>query len=455
MWGLTPNQKCNYSVHSPTVVSVKLKIAAITPSLRQLFEGPLFMHAVVLGAGIMGATSAWYLLEAGHEVTVIERQPAAALETSFANGGQRSVGHVEPWASWATLPQAVLWSLREDAPLLFRLRADPAQWRWGLQFLRECSAARYQHNLQQLLHLGLYSRGAMSELQSKTGIQNHSLERGTLNIYNTPAAWARGCAAAEKISALGYPRFKTDVNAALALEPAMHASSKHWVGATYTPGDGSGDAHLFIDRLAKQCVARGARFLYNRSVQRLVASGGVLRSVVTDGESITADAVVVACGSFSTALLQPLGIRLPIYPVKGYSATVPIRNEKAVPTVSITDDAHKLVFTRLGDTFRVAGTAEFNGYDVSLNTRRCQALIARAQTLFPEAAHYDQPTFWAGLRPATPSNCPLIGRTRIPNLYLNTGHGTLGWTLGAGSGKALAEILGGATPAVDFNFLGL
>jgi len=163
----------------------------------------------------------------------------------------------------------------------------------------------------------------------------------------------------------------------------------------------------------------------------------------------------VACGSFSTALLQPLGIRLPIYPVKGYSATVPIHNERAVPTVSITDDAHKLVFTRLGDTLRIAGTAEFNGYDVSLNAKRCQALIARAQTLFPAAAHYDQPIFWAGLRPATPSNCPLIGRTRIHNLYLNTGHGTLGWTLGAGSGKALAEIVGGATPAVDFNFLGL
>lgn len=414
------------------------------------------MHVVVLGAGILGVSSAWYLREAGHQVTVIERQAEAALETSFANGSQLSAGHVEPWASPETFPQLLKWGFREDAPLLFRLRADPQQWLWALRFLRECWPGRSHRNLIQLLNLGLYSRAAQHALRQETGIAYEALDRGILNLYPTHADWERGCRAAATITHHGYPRVRLSHDEALALEPALSASRSLWVGATYTPGDGSGDARLWTQALAARCTARGVTFLFNQTVQRLSTTGQRVTGVALSGQrgTLQADAVVVALGSYSAPLLRTLGLRIPVYPVKGYSATVPIVDPAATPTVSITDDAHKMVFTRLGNAFRIAGTAEFNGYDTTLTPSRCNALLARAKTLFPEAADYSQPTFWTGLRPATPSNCPLIGRTRISNLFLNTGHGTLGWTTGCGSGKALAEIVSGRTPEVDFSFSG-
>ncbi len=415
------------------------------------------MHVVVLGAGILGVNSAWYLRQAGHQVTVVERQAEAALETSFANGGQLSAGHVEPWASPETFPQLLKWGFREDSPLLFRLRADPQQWLWGLRFIRECWPQRSQRNLHQLLNLGLYSRTAQKALREETGIAYHALDKGILNLYPTHDDWARGCRAAASITGLGYPRIKMSRTEALRLEPALNASQVPWVGATYTPGDCSGDAKLWTQALAQLCRARGVEFKFNEEVQKLSADGHRVTGVRLSGQSgdLEADAVVVALGSYSTALLRPLGLRIPVYPVKGYSATVTITRPEAAPTVSITDDAHKMVFTRLGNQLRIAGTAEFNGFDTTLNPRRCDALLGRARALFPEASDYENPIFWTGLRPTTPSNCPLIGRTHLPNLFLNTGHGTLGWTTGCGSGKALAEIVSGRKPEVDFNFLGL
>jgi len=420
-------------------------------------EGSLFMHVVVLGAGILGVSSAWYLRQAGYQVTVIERQAEAALETSFANGGQLSVGHVEPWASPETFPQLLKWGFREDAPLLFRLRADPQQWLWALRFLRECWPQRSHRNLLQLLNLGLYSRAAQHALREQTGIAHQALDRGILNLYPTHADWQRGCRAAAIITRHGYARTRVSQAEALALEPALEASQSLWVGATYTPGDGSGDAKLWTQALANLCQARGVSFRFNETVERLATDGKRVTGIALAGQSalLEADTVVVALGSYSAPLLRPLGLNIPVYPVKGYSATVPILHPAATPSVSITDDAHKMVFTRLGDEFRIAGTAEFNGYDTGLSAARCDALLARAQTLFPEAADYRNPTFWTGLRPATPSNCPLIGRTRMANLFLNTGHGTLGWTTGCGSGKALAEIVSGQSPQVDFSFSGL
>ncbi len=415
------------------------------------------MHVVVLGAGILGVSSAWYLRQAGHQVTVIERQAETALETSFANGGQLSAGHVEPWASPETFPQLLKWGFREDSPLLFRLRADPQQWLWGLEFLRECWPQRSQRNLHQLLRLGLYSRTAQKALREETGITYQAIDRGILNLYATHDDWERGCRAAASITDLGYSRIKVSHTEALAIEPALNDSQALWVGATYTPGYGSGDAKLWTQALADLCRTCGVEFRFNQEVQRLSTEGHRVTGARLYGQisDLKADAFVVALGSYSTPLLRPLGLRIPVYPVKGYSATVAITHSEAAPAVSITDDAHKMVFTRLGDQFRIAGTAEFNGYDTTLNPRRCDALIARARTLFPDASDYESPTFWAALRPATPSNSPLIGRTHIPNLFLNTGHGTLGWTTGCGSGKALAEIISGRVPDVDFSFLGL
>ncbi len=414
------------------------------------------MHVVVLGAGILGVSSAWYLRQEGYQVTVVDRQPGPALETSYANGGQLSVGHVEPWASLETLPQLWRWGFREEAPVLFRPRLDWAQWSWGLRFFRECSPTRHHRNLQALLNLGRYSRSTQQALRRDTGIAFQAADHGILNLYASQADWERGARAAAEITRLGYPRHRLTWEQALALEPALEATQAHWSGATYTPGDGSGDAHLWTEALSLKCQENGVVFRFGQTAQGLEMQGGQVAGVCLkeDALPLAADAVVVALGSYSPLLLRPLGIRIPVYPVKGYSATVPLRQPGAAPSISITDDASKMVFTRLGDTLRIAGTAEFAGYDTSLNPVRCNALVSRARTLFPDAAHYDRPTFWSGLRPATPSNCPLIGRTRIPNLFLNTGHGTLGWTLGCGSGKALADLVSGRTPAVDFSFSG-
>lgn len=429
------------------------------------------MHVVVLGAGIIGVSSAWYLRQAGHQVTVLERQAGAALETSFANGGQLSTGHVEPWASPETFPQLLKWGFQEEAPVLFRPRLDPGQWCWSLGFLRECWPARSASNLARLLQLGLYSRSAHQALQRETGIAYHQVQRGILHLYHTDQDWQRGCRAAAAVARLGYVRQAWSKAQALAHEPALQASQDLWAGATFTPGDASGDAHLWTVALAQQCQALGVTFRYRQQVTAILRQGNQATGVVLQAlqeapqpgfgqgsvpppqpERLMADAVVVALGSYSPALLAPLGIRIPVYPVKGYSATLPILEPSLAPTCSITDDAHKIVLTRLGAHLRVAGTAEFNGFNTQLNERRCQALVTRTQRLFPGACDVAHPQFWTGLRPATPSNCPLIGATRVRGLFVNTGHGTLGWTLGTGSGKALAELVSGRQPQVDYPF---
>ncbi len=415
------------------------------------------MRVMVLGAGIIGVSSAWYLRQAGHEVTVIERQPDAALETTYANGGQLSTGHVEPWATPDTLPQILEWRHHESAPLLFRLQADPHQWTWGLRFLRECRSQRSTHNFHQLLTLGRYSREAFHALRAVLPLDYEGLDRGILHLYDTPESLHRGELAAARVQALGYPRYPVSVAEALQLEPALQAGRHHWHGATYTPQDSSGNARLWTQQLAQHCTRRGVEFRYHTEVQKLLTESRRISAVhvrtPTGTETLTADAVVICLGSYSAPLLRPLGINLPIYPVKGYSVTVPLRDPDHALEVSITDDAHKVVFTRLGAHLRIAGTAEFTGYDLSLNEVRLNALIQRAQALFPELAAYDQPEYWTGLRPATPSNCPIIGPTRWDNLFLNTGHGTLGWTLGCGSGKALALLVSGQHPELDYDFI--
>ncbi|MBK5913208.1 D-amino acid dehydrogenase [Rhodocyclus purpureus] len=406
------------------------------------------MKVLVLGAGVVGVTSAWYLAAAGHEVCVIDRQPAAGCETSFANGGQISVSHAEPWANPHAPLRALSWLGREDAPLLFRLRWDPALFAWSLRFLRECSPARTRANIRDIVELALYSRHCLQALRAATGIEYDHLERGILHIYTDPREFAGAVKAAAVMREFGCERNTIDADQCVAIEPTLAAIRPQLVGGDFTAADESGDAHRFTQRLAALCAERGVRFHYGVSIERLASAAGRVAGVVADGQLFTADAYVVALATETPLLLRPLGLRVPIYPGKGYSATIPLSEKSVAPTVSLTDDGHKLVFSRLGQRLRVAGTAEFNGYDRSLNAVRCQALMTRTRELFPDLDPAGEPEFWTGLRPVTPSNVPLVGRTALPNLYLNAGHGTLGWTMSCGSAAVLADIVSGRRPAL-------
>ncbi len=410
------------------------------------------MKIVVLGAGVVGVTSAWYLARDGHEVLVLDRQPAAGMETSFANGGQISVGHCEPWANPQAPLQVLKWLGREDAPLLFRWRADLQQWLWGLRFLRECLPARTACNTERILRLALFSRECLLALRAETGILYDQLARGILEIYEDEAEFVAAQKSAARVSALGYPREVKTAAQCAAIEPALAGSAARLRGGVYTPQDESGDAHRFTQSLATLAAARGVSFRYNQRVEGILAEGGTVRGArVRDAEgrveTVQGDAYVVALGSYSPLLLRPIGVGLPVYPTKGYSATIPISDPAAAPTVSLTDMSHKIVFSRLGNRLRVAGTAELNGYDQALNPVRCDALSRRAFALFPGVGERDRVEYWTGLRPATPSNVPNIGRSAYRNLYLNTGHGTLGWTLACGSAQTLADIVAGRSPA--------
>ena len=402
------------------------------------------MRVAVLGAGVVGVAGAWYLARAGHEVTLVDRQPEAGMETSFANGGQISAGHAEPWAKPSVLPKLLKWLGREDAPLLFRPRADLAQWMWGLRFMLECFPGRFERNKRQLAGLAAYSLQCLGELSAETGIQYHQLSRGIL----------RFCTEQSDFDALAAHGETKTAAECLAIEPALRDSGAPVVGGVYTPGDESGDAHEFTVQLARLAEARGVRFLRSTAVEGLEVAGGRVVAALAGGRRLEADAFVVSLGSYSPLLLAHLGISIPVYPLKGYSITIPLQAKAAAaaPCVSLTDEAHKLVISRLGDRLRCAGTAELTGYDTSINETRCAAILKRIEQLFPALAGAGEVKYWAGLRPATPNNVPVIGRTRYANLFLNTGHGTLGWTLAAGSGRALAELVSGRRPEVDFRF---
>lgn len=416
------------------------------------------MRVLVLGAGVVGTASAWYLAASGHEVVVVDRQPVAGNETSFANGGQISVSHAEPWANPHVLPQVIRWLGREDAPLLWRWRADPAQVAWGLRFLNECRPGRTRRNIAAIVALALYSRGCLQALRRELGLEYDHLERGILHLYTDPRAFALAMDAARTMREFGLDREPVSAARCIEIEPALVGARQLLAGGHYTPSDESGDAHKFTRALARRAVAQGVEFRLDSTVDRITASGGGIAGVVVSGPAgsqlLTADAYVAALGSYTPVLLRPLGVRLPLIPAKGYSATVPLSAAAAAPTVSLTDDEHRLVFSRLGDRLRIAGTAEFNGYNLDLNPVRCAALLRRARQLFPDLETAGEPRFWCGLRPSTPSNVPCIGRTRYPGLWLNTGHGTLGWTMACGSAAALADLIGGRRPKPDFPFLG-
>jgi D-amino-acid dehydrogenase len=417
------------------------------------------MKVIVLGAGLLGVTSAYFLRQQGHEVSVVDRQASPAAETSFANGGQISVSHAEPWANPSAPLKVLQWLGQEDAPLLFRIRADMRQWLWGLQFLRECTPARTRHNIEQIVRLGTYSRDTLQQLRRDIGISYDERTQGILHFYTSQKEFDGAEGPAAQMRALGCDRRVISADEAVKLEPALRHIRPALAGATYTAEDESGDANRFARELVKRCEADGVQFLMSHTVTALRDAGGRIDHVeATDAEGrfqrLRADAYVLAMGSLSPLYTQPLGIRLPIYPAKGYSVTMPVKDASMAHQVSLTDDEYKLVFSRLGDRLRIAGTAELNGYDRDLNRVRCEAIVRRAEALFPGAGDAEQAQFWTGLRPATPSNVPIIGCSKLPNLFLNTGHGTLGWTHSCGSGKSIARIVSGLAPEVDFAFVG-
>lgn len=416
------------------------------------------MHVVVLGSGIIGTASAWYLSQAGHQVTVLDRQLAPALETSFANGCQISVSYSEPWANPSAPLKLLNWLGREDAPLLFRPRLDWQQWLWGLAFLRECLPGRLAPNIRAMVNLSQYSRDLLRLVRQQQNIDYDQVSKGILNFYCNQAEFEASQQSARLMREFGVERNIVSTQELINIEPALTPYKSHIVGGDYTADDESGDIFKFTSTLAQLSADRGVNFKFGHTITQLIHQGGRVAAVEVINpqgcfEQIRGDVFVVALASHSAALVKPLGIPCLVYPTKGYSATYEIIEPHNCPIVSLTDSEHKIVFSRIGNRIRVAGTAELNGYSRDLNAVRCEALTTRTRELFPTALDFENVKYWSGLRPSTPSNVPLIGRTHYKNLYLNTGHGTLGWTMGCGSGKVIADLISGQRPEIDFPFL--
>jgi D-amino-acid dehydrogenase len=428
------------------------------------------MRVIVLGAGIIGTSTAWHLLERGHEITVVERQPAAARETSFANAGQISVSYCEPWANRHAPAKLLKWMFRNDAPLLFRPQLDWQQWRWGLEFLAQCNDTAFERNVKQLVALGAYSHDALRDVVRATGIEYKRLERGIAHYFTDQKSFEDAGQAAELMQRYGVQRKVVSREELLKIEPAFKPFAGRITGGTYTASDESGDARQFTEQLAQRTAARGAQFLFEHDIVMLEKRAGEIAAVHVHDRAtgavsrLQADAFVVACGSYTAPLLRTVGVDLPIYPGKGYSATFPILKPELAPFVSTIDDEMKIAMSRFGDELRVAGTIELAGYDLSLDSpiakARCKMLSDRIEAVLPgvcdtrSGEEGGNPRYWTGLRPATPTNIPYIGRTRVGKLWVNAGHGTLGWTHGAGSGKAMAELISGERPQMDFDFYG-
>ena len=428
------------------------------------------MRVTVLGAGIIGVSTAWHLLERGHEVTLVDRQADAALETSFGNAAQISVSYCEPWANREAPLKALKWMFDPEGPLKFRPQLDPAQWKWGLQFLAQCNDTAFERNVAQLVALGQYSHSALKAIVASTGIQYHRLTKGIAHYYTSQQSFDDAGSAAEVMRRHGVARRVVSRDELLRIEPALRGFADRIVGGTYTESDESGDCRAFTQKLLRLCQARGLHTLMQHDIERIHTQGGEVQNVqVRDRiggqvRQLQADAFVVACGSYTTALLKQVGVSVPIYPGKGYSATLPLLRPDQAPSVSLLDDQMKCAVSRLGNQLRVAGTIELGGFDMRLDTplarTRSRMLVRRIEQVFPGVADTrtpeegGDPQFWCGLRPATPTNIPLMGRTRVGKLWVNAGHGTLGWTHGAGSGKALAELVSGEQPAMNFNFYG-
>jgi len=414
------------------------------------------MRVAVLGSGVIGTSIAWYAAKAGHEVTVIERQPGPALETSFANAGEVSPGYSAPWAGPGVPLKAIKWMLMTHSPLVIWPLFDPAMWRFGLRMLANCTERAYRLNKSRMVPLAEYSRDCLKALRAETGIAYDDRTQGTLQLFRTQKQLDGIGKDIEILRDYGVPFEVLDRAGFCRVEPALAHTQEKFVGALRLPGDETGDCCLYTQRLAAMAAALGVQFRFDTRIEALAAAGGRIESVrLAGGEPLAADAYVCALGSYSTPMLAPLGLSLPVYPVKGYSITVPIVDAAHAPESTIMDETHKVAVTRLGDRIRVGGTAELAGYSLALREARRATLEHVVTDLFPQGGDVGRASFWCGLRPMTPDGTPIVGPTRYPNLLLATGHGTLGWTMAAGTGRVIADLLSGRAPEIALDGLTL
>ena len=413
------------------------------------------MKVLVLGSGVIGVASAYQLALAGHEVTVVDRQPAAALETSYGNAGEVSPGYSAPWAGPGVPIKAIKWLLMQHRPLVIRPNIDLNLVRWGLAMLRNCTAARYEVNKGRMVRLAEYSRDCLKELRAQTGIRYDERTQGTLQLFRTQAQLDGTAADIAILKRYGVAFELLDRAGFIHHEPALAHVQEKFVGGLLLPGDETGDCFKFTQNLAALAAKQGVQFRYGTRIQRLQLAGKQIDGLVTDAGTLKADAYLVALGSYSPLLLKGVGIRIPVYPVKGYSITVPITDASGAPESTVMDESHKVAVTRLGDRIRVGGTAELAGYSLKLHEARRQTLQHVVTDLFPRGGDVSRSEFWCGLRPMTPDGTPVVGATRMPNLFLATGHGTLGWTMAAGTGRVIAEVISGRNPGIDMSGLTL
>jgi len=416
---------------------------------------PLLMKIAILGSGVIGTTVAYYLARDGHEVTVIERQGGPALETSFANAGEVSPGYSAPWAGPGVPIKAIKWLLMHHSPLVIKPMLDAAMWRWGMATLRNCTEARYRINKARMVRLAEFSRDCMMQLRAQTGIRYDERTQGTLQLFRTQKQLDGTAKDIEILEQYKVPYQVLDRKGYLRYEPALAEVQHKFVGALRLPGDETGDCFLFTNAIAELAKAQGVRFRFGTRIHGLSSDGLAITAVETDGGAVRADCYLLALGSYSTAMLAPLGLRIPVYPVKGFSITVPITDPSKAPESTIMDETHKVAVTRLGNRIRVGGTAQLSGFDLQLDERRRGTLEFVVSDLFPRGGDVARASFWAGLRPMTPDGTPVVGPTRLSNLWLATGHGTLGWTMAAGTGRLLCDWMAGRKPEIDTEGLGI
>lgn len=414
------------------------------------------MHAIVIGSGVIGTTTAYYLNRLGYQVTVLDRQPRSGLETSFANAGQISPGYSAPWAGPGIPMKAIKWMLSEHSPLVIRpSRMDAAMFRFILMMLHNCTTARYHVNKARMLRIAEYSRQSIDELRTETGISYDERTRGTLQVFRTAAQVQGAKKDTDILDECKVPYEVLDVDGCIAAEPGLKHVREKIRGGLRLPLDETGDCLMFTQNLAANCISKGVVFRYGVNIEEVLVSNGKVSGVKTDQGVLTADQYVMALGSYSPQLLKPIGIDIPVYPVKGYSITVPIVSPEDAPVSTVMDETYKVAITRLGDRVRVAGTAELTGHDLSLQEERRQTVRFVVSDMFPKAADMREDNFWTGLRPMTPDGTPVLGASPYSNLFINTGHGTLGWTMACGSGRLLADIMAGQKPGIDLEGLSM
>lgn len=411
------------------------------------------MKVLILGSGVIGTSCAYYLAKAGHQVTVVDRQGAPALETSFANAGEVSPGYSAPWAGPGVPIKAIKWMLMQHSPLVIWPMLDPAMWRWGAQMLRNCTTARYAVNKARMVRLAEYSRDCLRALRADTAIAYDERSQGTLQLFRTQQQLDATGKDIEILQQYGVAYELLDRAGYIGVEPALAHVQEKFVGALRLPGDETGDCFLFTQRLAELAKGLGVQFRFGVDIRAIVREGEQITGIKTDREHLRADCYLVALGSYSPLLLKPLGIDIPVYPVKGYSITVPILDASRAPESTIMDETHKVAVTRLGDRIRVGGTAELAGYSTTLREGRRGTLNHVLTDLFPGSSDVAQGEFWSGLRPMTPDGTPVVGNTVYPNLYLATGHGTLGWTMATGTGRVMADLISGRQPDISMDGL--